>query len=94
MFCQGTLHNTPFTWVDDCGWGYLVSNMHNGRPAANNSSYFTYFYKNGRTQHVDSLDIKANVSGWQYYSGQIDKERRLNGEGKHWKDDGSIYIGR
>ncbi len=33
VFYQGTLHNTPLTWVEDSGWGGLVSNMQNGRPA-------------------------------------------------------------
>ena len=65
--------------------------MHNGRPA--DGSNMTQFYKNGYSQDVDSLDAQTDVSEWQYYSGQVDKQRRANGKGKSWDDDGSIYIG-
>ncbi len=34
-----------------------------------------------------------DVSGQQWKSAQVDKERRDNGLGKKWEDDGSIYIG-
>jgi hypothetical protein len=51
------------------------------------------FYPRGRTKNVDSLDEKTDVSGWQRYSGQVDKEMRDNGVGKNWES-GTIYIGR
>jgi hypothetical protein len=33
------------------------------------------------------------VSGWQQYSIQVDKEGIWNGQGKQWRDDGSMYVG-
>jgi hypothetical protein len=60
--------------------------MLNGRPA--DESYLTYFYG-------ADLSQKQNVAstGGQYYTIQVDKERRLNGQGKAWRDDGSVYVG-
>jgi hypothetical protein len=39
------------------------------------------------------LEVKTDVSGWQGFSGQTDKEKRGNGKGKVWNNDGSIYVG-
>ncbi len=91
MFNEGILHSTPFIWVDRHGYGYSYTNMHNGRPAHN--CFCTFFYDNECTQHVDSCEEETYVSGWQYFSGQIDKELRNIGQGKYWENDGSIYIG-
>ena len=66
--------------------------MENGRPAQN--SYLTSFYNNGCKQHVESLKNKTDVSGWYCFSGQIDKEKRVNGLARRCDDDGSIYIGQ
>ena len=33
------------------------------------------------------------MQGWQFYSGQVDKEMRWKGKGKRWHYDGEIYIG-
>ncbi len=92
MFNHGKLQSGPFTWVNGWGEGQTFTNMHNGRPA-NNCSY-TYFHENGYKQYVDSKEIKSDVSGWQYYTVQIDKERRENGLAKYWEGDGSIFIGQ
>jgi hypothetical protein len=62
VFNHGQLHNAPFSWVDGDKDGVSLSKMQNGRPA--DGSYITYFYPNGRTQHVDSLEAKTDVSGW------------------------------
>ena len=66
--------------------------MENGRPAQN--SNFTYFYNNGYKKHVESLKNETDASGWYYFSGQIDKEKRANGLARYCDDDGSIYIGQ
>ena len=62
VFNNGQLHNAPFTCIDGLGWGYSFTQMHNGRPA--DGSYYTYFYQNGWTLHVDSLETKTDASGW------------------------------
>lgn len=46
------------------------------------------------TQNIDTLKRKIDVSGWQSFSGQVNKEMRFNGEGKLWSENGSIYIGQ
>ena len=45
------------------------------------------------TQYVDSLKTKTDVSGWLAYSVQGDNKGYLNGKGKEWSNDGSIYVG-
>ena len=91
IFNEGKLHNGSFTCINGFGRGYLYSKMLHGRPADN--SYVTYFYKPGEKQPVNSIDVRVDVSGWQYFSGQIDKENRNNGKGKIWSGDGSVFIG-
>jgi hypothetical protein len=54
--------------------------MQNGRPAHN--SICTKFYPAGSNQYINSLKVVSDVSGWQKFTGTIDKEGRLNGEGK------------
>ena len=54
--------------------------MQNGRPAHNFIS--AKFYPAGSIQYVNSLKDVSDVSGWQNFAGNIDKENRLNGEGK------------
>jgi hypothetical protein len=61
IFNHGKLHNTPFSYVDGDGYGGSISKMQNGRPA--DSSYLTGFHPNEKTQHVDSLEEKTDVSG-------------------------------
>lgn len=90
IFFHGQLHNTPFTWFDGDGDGFSLTKMQDGRAA--DGSYRTHFYPKGHTQHVDSMETKTDVSRWQYYSGQVDKEMRGNGQGKRWEADGSIII--
>ena len=93
VFNHGQLHNTPFTCLrGGDGYGFSFSNMQYGRPA--DGSYSTYFNKDEFTQYLDSKETMTDVSGWQYYSGQVDKEGRDNGLGKEWFDDGVIYMGR
>ena len=62
VFNHGQLHNAPFSCVDDNGIGVSLSKMQNGRPE--DGSCYTYFYRNGSTQPVDSLEAKTDVSGW------------------------------
>jgi hypothetical protein len=62
VFVHGQLNNAPFTWVDGDGDGLSFSKMQNGRPA--DGSYWTYFYGNGATQYVHSLQNKTDVTGW------------------------------
>ena len=76
VFNHGQLHNTPFTCKEGPN-GFSFSNMQNGRPA--DESYYTLFNKDGQTQYVDSKETETDVSGWQFYSGQIEKEGRHNG---------------
>ena len=92
VFNHGQLHNTPFMCLRGDGLGFSFSNIQNGRPA--DASYHTEFDKDGVTQYVDSKETETDVSGWQNYSGQVDKERRYNGLGKMWYTDGDIYIGQ
>ena len=66
--------------------------MHNGRPL--DKSYATFFNSKGYTQCAFLFRCETDVSGWQYYSGQVNKEGTRNGRGKEWMDDGSIEIGR
>ena len=91
LFRSGKLHKTPCTFVNGVNQGFSFSNMIDGRPQS--ASYCTYFLKNGETQHVDSKKAKTDVSGWQSFSGEINQEGRLNGYGKMWEEDGSVYIG-
>jgi hypothetical protein len=62
VFVHGQLHNAPFTYLEGDRWGRSLSKMQNGRPAE--GSYHTYFYWDGATQHVDSLQNKTDVTGW------------------------------
>jgi hypothetical protein len=62
VFVYGQLNNAPFTWVDGNGFRNSLSKMQNGRPA--DGSYCTYFYGDGETQYVDSLQNKTDVTGW------------------------------
>ena len=50
-----------FTAMDGDGWGYLMNNMHHGRPK--HHSYYTQFYPNGDTDYVHSKKEKTDVSG-------------------------------
>ena len=59
VFIHGQLHNTPFTYLDGVGEGYLFSKMENGRPA--DGSYHTKFFANGESQNVDSLETETDV---------------------------------
>ncbi len=34
------------------------------------------------------------MSGWHFFSGMIDKERRANGLGRYCNEDGSVYVGQ
>jgi hypothetical protein len=36
----------------------------------------------------------TDVSGWQYYSGQFNKEAHTNGYGKKWYSNGNVFIGK
>jgi hypothetical protein len=60
-FNEGKLSSAPFTFVDEYGFGRLLSKMENGIPA--NNSYCTRFYNNGYKQHSESLKNKTEVSG-------------------------------
>ena len=91
MFNHGKLHNSSFTCLSGDSTGMTLSKMENGRPA--DGSYHTFFNGEGKTHNVDSLEARTDVSGQQKYSGQVDKQKRWNGLGKWWKDDGNIYIG-
>ena len=91
IFNDGKLHNAPFICINDDGYARLFSKMIDGRPA--DDSNYTYFYSNGFKQHVDQLNNQTDVSGWQAYSGQTDKERRGHGLAKRWQTDGSVFIG-
>jgi hypothetical protein len=62
VFVHGQLNNSPFTWVTGDGKRFSLSKMQNGRPA--DGSYLTFFYGNGETQYVHSLEKKTNVQGW------------------------------
>ena len=62
VFVHGKLHNAPFNCLQGDGFGLSLSKMQNGRPA--DGSYYTYLYKDGLTQHVDSLEEETHVGGW------------------------------
>ena len=79
IFNEGKLTNTSFTCVNGEGFGYYFSKMDNGRPT--DQSFCTFFNK-------------TDKFGWQFCSGQISKEIRLNGLAKVWKDDEYIYYGQ
>ena len=82
VFFQGKLHNAPFTWVNQLGFGSTFSMMQNGRPAPN--SYYTQFMPNGGRYNADSLMMPTNQSGWLRSLKQIDKEKRANGQSMSW----------
>ncbi len=75
VFHNGQLHNGPFMCHIGLGWPYLFSKMHYGRPA--DGSYHTQFRADGWTE--ESLEEETQVEGWQWFSGQVDKEERWNG---------------
>jgi hypothetical protein len=58
---HGQLHNAPFMCLKGDGKPLSFSKMHNGRPA--DGSYSTYFYEDGRTDRVDSLEERTQVGG-------------------------------
>jgi hypothetical protein len=62
VFYHGQLNNAPFTYLDGDGDRISLSKMKNGRPA--DGSYKTYFYGDGETQYVDSLEARTQVGGW------------------------------
>jgi len=62
IFNHGKLHNAPFTFKRGDGAGCSFSKMQNGRPT--DGSCYTVFNPNEKTQHVDSLEEKTDVSGW------------------------------
>ena len=61
LFRDGKLHNTPFTYVRENGYGASYTKMIDGRPS--DSNYHTRFNKNGNLAHVDSTVEKTDVSG-------------------------------
>ncbi len=88
---HGQLHNTAFSCLDAHGYGQLYTRMQEGRPAYH--SYCSWFDPDGNTANFTSKETESDVSGWQYYSGQTDKQGRWSGHGKRWYDDGDVYIG-
>lgn len=88
---HGQLHNTAFSCLKGDGYGELDTNMQEGRPA--HHSHCSWFNPDGETAYVTSKETESDVSGWQYYSGQIDKQGRASGHAKEWYDDGDVYIG-
>jgi hypothetical protein len=62
VFVHGQLNNAPFTFVTGLEERLSFSKMENGRPA--DGSYYTYFWGNGTTQYVHSLQNKTDVTGW------------------------------
>jgi hypothetical protein len=66
--------------------------MQNGRPA--DGSYWTAFHGKESTKHVDSLEEKIEISGWQEGSIKLENYRNAIGYAKRWEYDGSIYIGK
>jgi hypothetical protein len=61
VFTDGELHNGPFVCINGNGWGHSFSLMTNGRPADN--QFYTYFFRDGFTENVDSLEKETDVSG-------------------------------
>ena len=51
-----------FTAMEGNRWGFLMNNMHHGRPK--HHSYYTEFYPQGYTANVHSIKEKTDVSGW------------------------------
>ena len=88
---HGQLHNTEFSCLKGDGYGELYTNMQEGRPA--HHSHCSSFNRDGETAYVTSKETKSDVSGWQCYSGQTDKQGRWSGHAKLWDDDGDVYIG-
>ena len=62
VFHHGQLHNAPFSCLKGDGYAHSISKMHKGRPA--DASYYTQFWEDGETQHVDSLKERTHVGGW------------------------------
>jgi hypothetical protein len=88
---HGQLHNTAFSCLHGEGNRELYTNMQEGRPA--HHSHMSSFYPDDRTAYVTSKETESDVSGWQFYSGETDKQGRASGHGKHWYNDGDVYIG-
>ena len=90
---HGQLHNTAFSYLRGYGYGSrLYTNMQEGRPA--HHSHMSLFIPDGETAYVTSKETESDVSGWQCYSGQTDKQGRPSGHGKRWDDfSGDVYIG-
>jgi hypothetical protein len=51
-----------FTAMQGDGWGYLIDNMHHGRPK--HHSYYTQLYGHGDIANVHSKKKRTDVSGW------------------------------
>ena len=66
--------------------------MEKGRPSG--YTIKTKFYSAGSNQYVNSLKNRIDVTGWQNFTGSVDKENNENGEGKLWSYNGEVYIGK
>jgi len=51
--------------------------MANGRPAQD--GYTTLFNCKEYSANITSMTEMTDASGWQYFTGKINKERRLHG---------------
>ena len=71
VFNDGKLHDGPFTCLKGDGYSRSYTLMKDGRPLE--GKFGSYFNRQGEKEHVDSLTEERDVSGWQYYSGQFNK---------------------
>ncbi len=75
---EGILSDTSFACIDANGYGYSLSKMVNGRPAAN--SYGTLFFTKGTTRPVDSSN--TDVTAWTWFTAHVDILNMPQGQGK------------
>ncbi len=71
VFTDGKLHDGPFTCLEGDSFSRSYSLMKDGRPGE--GEFGSYFNLQGCKEYVNSLTEESDVSGWQYYSGQFNK---------------------
>ena len=75
---DGILSDTSFACIAANGYGYSLSKMVNGRPAAN--SYCTAFFPKGATRPVDSSN--TDVTAWTWFTAHVDNLNLPQEQGK------------
>ena len=65
--------------------------MTNGK--ADETTHYALFKPANHKQHITSPTVEQDAPGYLAYSGHLNQEDRLHGNGKHWYESGDIFIG-